>query len=480
MSELQTTAASTPTSPVRPRVVVVGGGFGGLNAVRALAHADVDVTVVDRTNHHLFQPLLYQVAAGILPPGLIAPALRSVIKKQGNARALLADVHGLDLDRRVVHAEGPDGRPLELPYDFLVVAAGATHSYFGRDEFAQFAPGMKTIEDARHLRDRILSAFEMAELATDPEERAEWLTFVVIGAGPTGVELVGQVAELAHTVLPRDYRSIDTREARILLLEGAPSVLPPFAPKLQAYTHRRLEKMGVEIRTGTLAIGMDDRSVTVKGPEAEETIRTRTRIWAAGVAASPLAKLLAAGSGAATDRAGRIEVNPDCSLPGHPEVFAIGDMVSLNKLPGIAQPAMQEGKYVGKLIKARLSGDQNVEPFKYFDKGSMATIGYKSAVADAFGMKVTGFLAYLMWGFIHVLYLIGWGNRIGTIYTWFRALVFSHSRGHRIITFQAASKEIAEGRTASGRPSHTLPASTRPNEPVTLPPLATPDPQHTG
>jgi NADH:ubiquinone reductase (H+-translocating) len=411
VSELQTT--STP----RHRVVVVGGGFGGLNAVRALAHADADVTVVDRTNHHLFQPLLYQVAAGILPPGLIAPALRSVIKKQANARALLADVHDLDLDRRVVHAEGPDGRSLELPYDSLVVAAGATHSYFGRDEFAEYAPGMKTIEDARYLRDQILLAFEMAELSTDPEERAEWLTFVVIGAGPTGVELVGQVAELAHSVLPRDYRSIDTREARILLLEGAPSVLPPFDQKLQAYTHKRLEKMGVEIRTGTLATGMDDRSVTVKGPAGEETIRTRTRIWAAGVAASPLAALLARSSGAETDRAGRIAVNPDCSLPGRPEVFAIGDMVSLNKLPGIAQPAMQEGKYVGKLIKGRLSGDRNVEPFKYFDKGSMATIGYKSAVADAFGMKVTGFLAYVMWGFIHVLYLIGWGNRLGTLYT---------------------------------------------------------------
>ena len=435
MSEVQTTA------PQRHRVVVVGGGFGGLNAVRALEHADADVTVVDRTNHHLFQPLLYQVAAGILPPGLIAPALRSVIKKQSNARALLADVRDLDLDRRVVHADGPDGRPIELSYDTLVVAAGATHSYFGRDEFAEFAPGMKTIEDARYLRDQILLAFEMAELATDPQERAEWLTFVVIGAGPTGVELVGQVAELAHSVLPRDYRSINTREARILLLEGAPSVLPPFASKLQSYTHRRLEKMGVEIRTGTLATGMGERSVTIKGPDGEETIPTRTRIWAAGVAASPLAAMLARSTGAETDRAGRIVVNPDCSLPGHPEVFAIGDMVSLNKLPGVAQPAIQEGKYVGKLIEARLAGDQHVEPFKYFDKGSMATIGYKAAVADAFGMKVTGFLAYLMWGFIHVLYLIGWGNRIGTVYTWLRALVFTKNRGHRIITFEQAHEQ---------------------------------------
>jgi NADH dehydrogenase len=443
--------------------VVVGGGFGGLNVVRALAHADVDVTVVDRTNHHLFQPLLYQVAAGILPPGLIAPALRSVIKKQANARALLADVHDLDLDRRVVHAEGLDGRPLELPYDSLVVAAGATHSYFGRDDFAEYAPGMKTIEDARHLRDQILLAFEMAELSTDPQERAEWLTFVVIGAGPTGVELVGQVAELAHTVLPREYRSIDTREAKILLLEGAPSVLPPFAEKLQVYTRKRLEKMGVEIRTGTLAVGMDDHSVTAKGPDGEETIRTRTRIWAAGVAASPLATLLARSSGAEIDRAGRISVNADCSLPGHPEVFAVGDMVSLNGLPGIAQPAMQEGKYVGKLIKGRLSGDQNVEPFKYFDKGSMATIGYKAAVADAFGMKVTGFLAYVMWGFIHVLYLIGWGNRLGTLYTWLRAMVFSKNRGHRIITFEQAHDQAQEHEQ---RPNQVDDVAARPVQPV--------------
>jgi NADH dehydrogenase len=434
----------------RHRVVVVGGGFGGLNATRALAHADVDVTLVDRTNHHLFQPLLYQVAAGILPPGLIAPALRGVIKNQRNARALLADVTDLDIEHRLVRASGPDGRPLELPYDTLVVAGGATHSYFGRDEFAQYAPGMKTVEDARHLRDQILLAFEMAELATDPQERAEWLTFIVIGAGPTGVELVGQVAELAHQVLPQDYRSVDTTEARILLLEGAGAVLGPFAPKLQQYTQARLEKMGVEIRLNTLAVAMDDESVTVKGPAidgvaGEETIRGRTRIWAAGVQASPLAKQLAEKTGTETDRAGRIPVNPDCTVPGHPEVFAIGDMVSLNKLPGVAQPAMQEGKYVGKVIKARLAGDQRIDPFAYFDKGSMATIGHRSAVADAFGMRFTGWLGYSMWGFIHVAYLIGWGNRLGTLYTWARALTFSHNRGHRIITFEQANVQAHEG-----------------------------------
>jgi NADH:ubiquinone reductase (H+-translocating) len=440
----------------RHRVVVVGGGFGGLTVTRGLNGADVEVTLVNRTNHHLFQPLLYQVAAGILPPGLIAPALRSVIKNESNARALLADVTDLDLDRRVVFAQAPDGRDLQLPYDTVVVAAGATHSYFGNDRFAEYAPGMKTIEDARYLRDAILSKFEMAELATDPAERAEWLTFVVVGAGPTGVELVGQIAELAHTVLPRDYRSVNTREARIILLEGAGAVLPPFAPKLQHYTQRRLEQMGVQVRLNTLAVDMDHESITVKGPEGLETIRTRTRIWAAGVAASPLAKLLAEKAGVETDRAGRIPVNPDCTLPGHPEVFALGDMVSLNKLPGVAQPALQEGKYVAKVITNRLAGQES-PPFKYFDKGTMATIGYRSAVADAFGVKITGFLAYLMWAFIHVLYLIGWGNRIGTLYTWARALWFTHNRGHRIITFEGAHEELTEGRTLSGRPSHTMP-----------------------
>ena len=443
------------------RVVVVGGGFGGLNVTRALADADAEVTLVDRTNHHLFQPLLYQVAAGILPPGLIAPALRNVIKKETNVRAILADVQELDLDRRVVRARGPDDRSLELPYDTLVVAAGATHSYFGKDEFAEYAPGMKTVEDARYLRDGILSKFEMAELATDPSERAEWLTFVVIGAGPTGVELVGQIAELAHQVLPRDYRTVNTREARIILLEGAGAVLPPFAPKLQEYTKKRLEKMGVEVRLNTLAVDMDHYSITVKGPDGLDTIRTRTRIWAAGVQASPLAKMLAQKAGLETDRAGRVPVNPDCTLPGHPEVFAIGDMVALDKLPGVAQPALQEGKYVGKVIKARVRGEDPPPPFKYFDKGSMATIGHKAAVADAFGMKFTGFIAYLMWGFIHVMYLVGWGNRLGALYTWARALWFSHNRGHRIITFESARGDVTEGRTAAGRPKPIIPRTGR-------------------
>jgi NADH dehydrogenase len=462
------------TAGGRHRVVVVGGGFGGLNATRELADADVDVTVVDRTNHHLFQPLLYQVAAGILSPGLIAPALRGILKKQDNARALLADVYDIDLDAKVVRAHGPDDRVVELPYDTLVVAAGATHSYFGHDEFAEFAPGMKTIEDARFIRDTILAKFEMAEVAADPAERAEWLTFVVVGAGPTGVELAGQIAELAHTVLPRDYRSVNTHEARIVLLEGAPNVLPPFDRKLQEYTRRQLEKMGIEVRTDSLAVDMDHESITVKSPEGVETIRGRTRIWAAGVAASPLARLLAEKSGVETDRAGRIPVEPDCTVPGHPEVFAIGDMVSLNKLPGVAQPALQEGRYVGKVIKARLAGRTDHKPFHYFDKGSMATIGYRSAVADAFHVKVTGAIAYVMWAFVHVWYLIGWGNRIGTIYQWFRNLVFTKNRNHRIITFAGSRRNLQDGRMPSGRLPAILPADTRPDDlhkPLAPPPL---------
>jgi NADH dehydrogenase len=446
----------------RNRVVVVGGGFGGLNVTRGLADADVDTTLVNRTNHHLFQPLLYQVAAGILAPGLIAPALRRAVKKQANVTTLLAEVYDFDLERKVVQAKEPDGRVLELPYDTLVLATGATHSYFGKDQWAEFAPGMKTVEDARYLRDGILVKFEMAELATDPQERAEWLTFVVIGAGPTGVELVGQIAELAHQVLPREYRSVDTTEARIILLEGTGAVLPPFHPRLQRYTKRQLEKMGVEVRLNSLAVDMDHDSITVKGPDGLETIRARSRIWAAGVQASPLARLLAERTGTEADRAGRVAVNPDCTVPGHPEVFAIGDMVSLNKLPGVAQPAIQEGKYVANVIKARLAGDEAVKvvkPFEYHDKGSMATIGHKRAVADAFGLKLTGLPAYLMWGFVHVAYLIDWGNRLGTVYAWARDMYFSKNRGNRIITFEQASDELGQGRIRAVRPAPEVSSS---------------------
>jgi NADH dehydrogenase len=434
----------------RPKVVVVGGGFGGVNVARNLAKADVDITIVDRTNHHLFQPLLYQVATGIMPEGLIAPALRRVLRGQENVKVMLGEVTELDLARRQVSVVAPNGAPIELPYDTLVVAAGATHAYFGHDEWAPYAPGMKTLEDARHLRNQILTAFELAELTTDPAERAKYLTFVVVGAGPTGVEVVGQIAELAHRVLPDDYREIDTNKARVLLVEAGPAVLGPFDEKLQRYTQERLERMGVEVRCGTMAIAMDDDSITVKSSDGEERISAKTKVWAAGVQASPLAGLLARATGAETDRAGRIAVEPDCTLPGHPEVFAIGDMVSLNGLPGVAQPAMQEGKYVGKVIRARLDGDTSVAPFKYFDKGSMATIGRTHAVAHSGGMNFTGLPAYAMWMFIHVLYLIGWGNRLGTLYTWSRSLWFTKNRAHRIITRDQAYDEMKHTPQAGG------------------------------
>jgi NADH:ubiquinone reductase (H+-translocating) len=380
---------------------------------------------------------------------LIAPTLRHVLRAQPNAQVLLAEAGDVDLDRRVVCIMKPDGRMADLPYDSLVLAAGATHSYFGRDEFASFAPGMKTIEDARYLRDEILSSFEMAELATDPRERAEWLTFVVVGAGPTGVELVGQVAELAHKVLPRSFRDADTSEARIVLLEGAASVLPTFGPRLQRYAQRQLEKMGVEIRLNTLAVDMNYESITVQGGSGGEIIRARTRIWAAGVRASPLAALLADKLGVQTDRAGRLPVGPDCTLSGHPEVFAIGDMVSLSGLPGVAQPAMQEGRYVARVITARLAGHALPEPFRYSDRGSMATIGHRHAVVESGSAKFTGTFAYLLWGLVHLVYLIGWSNRVGTIYTWACALYPSKNRNHRLISFQAVEGEGAGQRTLS-------------------------------
>jgi NADH:ubiquinone reductase (H+-translocating) len=441
MAEVQR-GLSPANSARRPRVVIVGGGFGGLNVARGLARAPVDVIMVDRTNHHLFQPLLYEVATGVLSEGLIAPALRNVLRGQRNITPLLAEVRAMDLDSRTVTAVTPTGHRLELPYDYLVVAAGATHAYFGHDEWSVFAPGMKNLEDARRLRSHIYGAFEAAELAADEKEREAWQTFVVVGAGPTGVELTGQIAELAHRVLPRDYRVIDTRKSRIVLIDAAPSVLPPFAEKLQRYTHKRLEAMGVEVRPNTMAVDMDDDSITVKGPQGEERILAKTKIWAAGVQASPLARMLAEATGAELDRAGRVAVQPDCTLPGRPEVFAIGDMVSLNKLPGVAQPAMQEGKYVAKVIKARVAGKPAPPPFKYLDKGSMATIGRQRAVADAFGVKLTGIPATAVWAFIHVLYLIGWGNRLLTLFRWTWSLL-TRNRGQRLITVQQAYAELA-------------------------------------
>jgi NADH dehydrogenase len=356
-----------------------------------------------------------------------------MFRRELNVRVLLAEVTDLDLDSRTVEANVPDGDRLTLRYDTLVVAAGATHAYFGHDEWADPAPGMKTIEDARRLRSHVLGAFEMAEASADPAQRDEWLTFVIVGAGPTGVELTGQVAALASRTLRGDYRNVDTTSAKIILLDAGPHVLPPFPEKLRRRAERDLREVGVDIRLHTKATAIDERGIEVEGPQGEARIPSRTVIWAAGVQASPLAKVLGEASGAEVDRAGRVGVEPDCTLPGHPEVFAIGDMVSLNGLPGVAQPALQEGKYVAQVIESRLAARSSPGPFKYFDKGTMATIGRKRAVANAFGLELSGRLAVLTWAFIHIAYLVGWGNRFGTTLRWMWTLA-ARNRRERLIS----------------------------------------------
>lgn len=404
----------------RHRVVVIGSGFGGLFGAQALKHADVDVTLVARTTHHLFQPLLYQVATGILSVGDIAPATRLVLRKQHNARVLLGDVDRIDLTARTVTSRLL-GRDTVTEFDSLIVAAGAGQSYFGNDQFAKFAPGMKTIDDALELRGRILGAFEEAELSDDPEERKRLLTFVVVGAGPTGVELAGQIAELSRRTLAGAFRRIDPREARVILLDGAPVVLPVYGGKLSANAAARLEKLGVEIQPNAMVTDVDADGLVVK--EKDGTTRRvdcQCKVWSAGVQASPLGKQLAEQSGAEIDRAGRVHVNPDLSLPGHPNVYVVGDMMALDSLPGLAQVAMQGGKHAAKQIKATLDGTppEQRQPFKYFDKGSMATISRFSAVAKVGKLEITGFIGWVMWLVVHLMYLVGFRSKFSTILSW--------------------------------------------------------------
>jgi NADH dehydrogenase len=435
-----------PPAPVndRHRVVIVGGGFGGLYTAQALAAADVAITLIDRVNHHLFQPLLYQVATGILSEGEIAPALRSVLRGQRNVKVLLAEVTGFDLAERTITAVTPDGRELSEPYDSLVVAAGMATSYFGHDEWEAVAPGLKSLDDARWLRSHILGAFEMAELATTPAERAAWLTFVVVGAGPTGVELTGQIATLAHRILPRDFHDIATRDARVVLVDAGPSVLPTFPEKLRRRAAADLRGWGVEVRTDTAAADIDAAGIELRDPDGSvERIATRTICWAAGVKAAPLAATLAAASGAASDRLGRLLVQPDLTLPGHPEVFAIGDMAAIDALPGVAQVAMQQGRHVAGTVSARLTGREAPPPFRYKDKGTMATIGPRKAVVDAYGLRIGGLLGSLMWAFIHVMYLIGWGNRVITMLRWLIQLT-TQNRSQRLVDVQHAASWSAE------------------------------------
>ncbi len=424
---------STPAST--HRVVVVGSGFGGLFAAKRLRRAPVEVTVVARTPFHLFQPLLYQVATGVLSEGEIAPATREILQGQDNARVILGDVTRIDLERKVVVSQHPLGETT-TPYDSLVVAAGAGQSYFGNDHFAEYAPGMKSIDDALELRGRIFGAFELAELCEDPAEVERLLTFVVVGAGPTGVEMAGQIAELAHRTLRKDFRHVDPTKARIVLLDAAPAVLGPFGEKLSQDATRHLRKIGVEVMLGQKVVGVDATGVEIEdGAGARHRIDSICKVWAAGVSASPLGRQLAEQSGAELDRAGRVKVLPDLTLPGHPEVYVIGDMMALNNYPGVAQVAMQGAKHAAGQIRKRLAGQETGQPFEYFDKGSMATVSRFHAVASVGKLKVTGFLAWLLWLVIHLVYLIGFKNRVTTLLHWAVSFV-GRGRSQRAATEQ--------------------------------------------
>jgi NADH:quinone reductase (non-electrogenic) len=428
-----TASTNGDMSTSRHSVVIVGAGFAGLRAARALRHAPVDVTVVDRANHHLFQPLLYQVATGVLSEGDIAPPIRDVLRKQSNARVLLGEVVHIDLGVREVVLDTL-GECTHVPYDSLIVAAGAAQSYFGHDEFADFAPGMKTIDDALELRGRIFGAFEMAEL--DSERRDAWLTFVVVGAGPTGVELTGQIAELSHRALKRNYRSFDPRDARIILVEGTDAVLPPFPEPLQRRARRDLERLGVEVLLRTMVTGVDRGGLDVMYEDGSSgRVEAYTKIWAAGVQASPLGAILAEQSGAAIDRAGRVSVLPDCTLPGHPEVFVVGDLMSLDSLPGVAEVAMQQGFHAARTIARRLRGDTGERPFRYRDLGTMATIARFRAVAYIGRVRVTGLAGWLLWLLVHLAFLTGFKNRVAAVANWAVAFL-GRGRPQRTITAQ--------------------------------------------
>ena len=406
------------TDNVAYRVVIVGSGFGGLFAAKFLKRAPVEITLVDRTNHHLFQPLLYQVATGILPPGAVTAPTREVLRKHANAKVELGDVVDVDLVEKTVAVVRPDGRRAALRYDSLVVAAGVGQSYFGHDEFAEWAPGMKTLADALVQRERIFGAFEMAELEDDLDSRRAWLTFVVVGGGPTGVEIAGQIAELARRALKDNFRRFDPADVRVVLFEGGKEILASFGDRLSKRARTTLEKGGVEVRTGAIVTGVDADGVDVKGAAGtNERYRSKTTIWAAGVSASPLAKVLAEASGAELDRAGRIKVESDCSLRGHPEVYVVGDMMNFNNLPGVAEVALQSGIHAAKTIRRRLAGKEPA-PFKYHDLGSMAAVSRRHAIVSIHGFRFSGFLGWMMWLFVHLAFLTGFKSRFKALAGW--------------------------------------------------------------
>lgn len=420
-------------------VVIVGGGFAGLYAAKALGSAPVRVTLVDRRNFHLFQPLLYQVATGGLSPGDITAPLRWVLRKNRNTHVLLGEVSDIDVGRRVAVLEQHRG---DIAYDSLILATGATHTYFGNSDWARVAPGLKTIEDATEIRQRVLFAFEAAEREANPERRVPWLTFVVVGAGPTGVELAGTLGEIANDTLRDDFRSIRPEKARILLVDGSDRVLPPYPPSLSREAEVALIRLGVRPRLGMRVVGLDEDGVTLQpagvGTTAER-VPAKTILWAAGVAASGLGKILAERAAAPIDRVGRVRVGPDLTVPGHPEIFVVGDLASLEcggkPVPGVAPAAMQMGRYAAAAIVRRVEGRAPAPAFRYFDKGSLATIGRAAAVADFGKLRFAGFLAWLLWLFIHLMYIVGFENRMLVFLKWGLSY-FTFNRGARLITGQ--------------------------------------------
>jgi NADH:ubiquinone reductase (H+-translocating) len=430
----------------RHHVVIVGAGFGGLFAAKALRRGEIDVTVVDRTNHHLFQPLLYQVATGILSEGDIAPPIRDILGHQRNARVVLGEVVDVDLDARRITVNAV-GERSEIGYDSLIVAAGARQAYFGHPEFAHDAPAMKTIDDALELRGRIFGAFEMAERETDPIARRRWLTFVVVGAGPTGVEVAGQLAELSNGSFRRNFRRIDPALARVVLLDGGPAILASFPEALRERVTQQLEDMGVEIRLSTIVTGVDERGVDTNSIKPHvRRIDAATKIWAAGVQASPLGRLLADAAGVELDPAGRVKVEPDCTLSRYPEVFVVGDLMSLNRLPGLAQVAIQSGRHAALTIVRRLSGDTTRRPFHYRDLGTMATVSRFRAIAVLGRLRVSGFPAWVLWLAVHLMTLTGFNNRLSVLFNWLVAFL-GRGRAQRVITAQQVfARHALEGR----------------------------------
>ncbi len=438
----------TPTAGARRHhVVVIGSGFGGLTAAKALKRADVDVTLVAKTTSHLFQPLLYQLATGILSAGDIAPTTRLVLKRNRNCQVLLGDVEKIDLANKTVTSRLMAMETV-LEYDSLIVAAGAQQNYFGNDHFATYAPGMKTIDDALELRGRIMGAFEAAEVTTDPAERTRRLTFVVVGGGPTGVELAGQIAELARRTLPGAFRTIDPADCKVMLLDGGPFVLSPMGENLGRKAQRRLEKMGVEVHGNSVVTDVDYLGITVKDKDTGEARRVNCacKVWAAGVQASPLGEVVAAQcEGTAVDRSGRVVVEPDLTVKGYPNVFVVGDMAAVPGVPGVAQGAIQGAKYAANTIKRMVGGTDDPAaraPFKYFDKGSMATISRHHAVAKIGKLEFGGYLAWLSWLFLHLLYLVGFKNRISTLLSWMITFT-SNSRGQLATTSQWVYARLA-------------------------------------